>query len=171
MLKTAETPGLPARRGAFRLLTAVLWQQRPLDGALDYALQGITQLNDRALARSIASHTLRYLQDWDDLIDSTTAKPLPDDSRARMVLRMALTQALVLNLPHHAVVATALPLVEGGPRRLVHGILGRLLRSELALNPVPRLPESFAARWHEQYGDEVANALALAGANEPALDL
>ncbi len=171
MLKTVEIQGLAARRGAFRLLMAVLWQGRPLDGALDHALQGVSQSNDRALARSIASYTLRYLQEWDDLIDSTTAKPLPDDSRARMVLRLALTQAFVLNLPHHAVVATALPLIEGGPRRLVHGILGRLLRSDISASPSPRLPVAFAERWQKNYGDETVAALELAGARKPQLDL
>ena len=31
-------------------------------------------------------------------------------------------QALALGTPHHAAISTALPLVDGGPRRLVHGV-------------------------------------------------
>ena len=45
-----------------------------------------------------------------------------------MVLRLALAQKIGLGTPDHALVATALPLVDGGPRRLVHGVLGTLLR-------------------------------------------
>ena len=48
-----------------------------------------------------------------------------------MVLRLALAQKIGLGTPDHALVATALPLVDGGPRRLVHGVLGTLLRRGL----------------------------------------
>ena len=83
---------------------------------------------DRGLAVAIAGETLRRLPDLDALIDSATRQRLPDDSKARMVLRLALAQKIGLGTPDHALVATALPLVDGGPRRLVHGVLGTLLR-------------------------------------------
>ena len=83
---------------------------------------------DHALAVAIAGETLRRLPDLDALIDSATRQRLPDDSKARMVLRLALAQKIGLGTPDHALVATALPLVDGGPRRLVHGVLGTLLR-------------------------------------------
>src|SRR3546814_4749893 len=63
--------------------------------------------------------------DVDALIDGATNEILPDDVKARAVLRLALAQLLVLKSPGHAVVATALPLVAGGPRRLVHALLSR----------------------------------------------
>src|SRR3546814_7179779 len=63
--------------------------------------------------------------DIDALIDGATNEILPDDVKARAVLRLALAQLLILKSPGHAVVATALPLVAGGPRRLVHAILSR----------------------------------------------
>src|SRR3712207_7735084 len=53
-----------------------------------------------------------------------------DDAKARFALRIALVQALALGTPAHAAISTVLPLVEGGPRRLVHGVFGALLRSE-----------------------------------------
>jgi 16S rRNA (cytosine967-C5)-methyltransferase len=37
---------------------------------------------------------------------------------------MALAQMLRLGTPPHAAIATALPLLDKGPRRLVHGVLG-----------------------------------------------
>ena len=93
-----------------------------------------------ALAIAIAGETLRRLPDLDALIDSATRQRLPDDSKARMVLRLALAQKIGLGTPDHAVVATALPLVDGGPRRLVHGVLGTLLREGLPAMDAPHLP-------------------------------
>jgi 16S rRNA (cytosine967-C5)-methyltransferase len=145
------------------LLQSVLWQDRPLQDALGHALQGLDNPSDRGLAHSIALGTLRWLTDLDGLIDSATKNPLADDARARLVLRMALIQVLVLKTPPHAVIATNLPLLEGGPRRLVHGVLSRLLREAVALPDVPTLPAPFDARWPAG----VSDALAI----EPPLDL
>jgi 16S rRNA (cytosine967-C5)-methyltransferase len=165
------TAGVPARRGALRLLMSVLGRGTPLELALDSALDGIALPNDRALARNLAATVLRWLPDLDALIDSATPKPLPDDSRARMVLRIALAGWLKLGTPEHAAVATALPLVEGGPRRLVHGVLGTLMRRPATLPDVPHLPDLFAIRWAMDWGPEVADAAAAALADEPATDL
>ena len=165
------TAGVPARRGALRLLMAVLGRGTPLELAIESALDGIPLGNDRALARHLASTVLRWLPDLDALIDSATPKPLPDDARARHVLRIALAGWLKLGTPPHAVVATALPLVEGGPRRLVHGVLGNLIRSEAVLPDAPHLPDLFAIRWAMDWGPEVAEAAARSLAEEPATDL
>lgn len=162
--------GLSARKGAFRLLSAVLWQHRPLDVALDKALSGL-EGPDRSLARSIASHALRWLVDLDKAIDSCTRQPLPHDARARLVLRLALAQLWVLKTPPHAVVSTALPLVEAGPRRLVHGILSRLIKERRTLPEQPTLPEPYASRWSETYGAEATQRIARALAVETPLDL
>jgi 16S rRNA (cytosine967-C5)-methyltransferase len=163
-----EPTGTPARRAALRLLTAVLQQGRPLESALDGALSGVDATADRALARAIAGHVLRRLPDLDALIDGATARNLPHDARARTVLRIALAQALLMGTPPHAAVATALPLVEGGPRRLVHGVLSRLLREGAALPEPPTLPPGVAKRWRGRY-DLAAAARSIA--QEPPTDL
>jgi len=165
------TQGVPARKGALRLLMAVLGRATPLELALESALDGIAMANDRALARALASTVLRWLPDLDALIDTATPKPLPEDSRARMVLRIALAGWLKLGTPQHAAVATALPLVEGGPRRLVHGVLGTLMRGDATLPDVPHLPDLFAIRWAMDWGPDVAEAAAAMLAEEPAVDL
>jgi 16S rRNA (cytosine967-C5)-methyltransferase len=165
------TQGVPARKGALRLLMAVLGRGTPLELAIESSLDGITMANDRALARHLASTVLRWLPDLDALIDSATPKPLPDDARARMVLRIALAGWLKLGTPQHAAVATALPLVDGGPRRLVHGVLGNLMRANAALPDVPHLPDLFAIRWAMDWGPDVAEAAARSLADEPATDL
>ena len=150
---------------------AVLGRGTPLELAIESSLDGITMANDRALARHLASTVLRWLPDLDALIDSATPKPLPEDARARMVLRIALAGWLKLGTPQHAAVATALPLVEGGPRRLVHGVLGNLMRGNASLPDVPHLPDLFAIRWAMEWGPEVADAAAASLAEEPAVDL
>ena len=166
-----ESVGTPARRAALRLLTSVLQQGWALETALEGAFTGVERPADRALARAIVAATLRRLPDLDALIDSATPRPLPDDARARMVLRLALAQALILGTPPHAAIGTALPLVESGPRRLVHGVLSRLLREDATLPAVPTLPEPYAARWTAAYGAAATQAIAMTLAAEPPTDL
>ena len=77
--------GLPARRAALQMLDAVLRRGRTLDGRA-----GARDLPpaDQALAVAIAGEILRRIPDLDALIDSATRQRLPDDSKARMVLRL-----------------------------------------------------------------------------------
>ncbi|CAN5472653.1 RsmB/NOP family class I SAM-dependent RNA methyltransferase [soil metagenome] len=167
----AESAGTPARRAALRLLDAVLRKGLPLDAALASATAGIDRPDDRALAHAIAAEVLRRLPDLDALIDSATARPLPDDAKARFALRIALVQVLVLGTPPHAAIATALPLVDGGPRKLVHGVFGALMRSGALLPEPPNLPPAADMRWEAAWGEEVAEAARGAIAAPPPLDL
>ena len=165
-----EIAGLPARQAALRLLDAVLRQGQTLDNAAANAVRGIPAHEDRALALAIASEVLRHLTDLDALIDSATTNRLPDDAKARMVLRIALVQALILKTPPHAAIATALPMVLGGPRRLVHGVFGTLIRQGVLLPEVPTLPSEVATRW-AVWGAPALNDAALALAEPPPLDI
>ncbi|MDZ4140170.1 MAG: RsmB/NOP family class I SAM-dependent RNA methyltransferase [Erythrobacter sp.] len=167
------TPGLPVRRAALRLLDAVLRRGETLEIAEGAALSGIRTAPDRALARAIASETLRWLTDIDALIDSVTKQRLPDDAKARMVLRIMLAQALRLDTPPHAVIATGLPLLAGGPRRLAHGVFSAVMKAggvkpDVGVLPdAPTLPPAVIARW----GEERAAAIAPGLAFPPELDL
>ena len=161
--------GLPARKAALRILDAVLRRGQTMDNAAQ-AARGLPPA-DAALASAIAGETLRRLPDLDALIDGATRQRLPDDAKARMVLRLALAQKIGLGTPDHALVATALPLVDGGPRRLVHGVLGSLLRKGMPTIEEPRLPEDVEQRWREAWGDDVVTAARRAIAHRPPLDL
>jgi 16S rRNA (cytosine967-C5)-methyltransferase len=161
--------GVPARRAALQMLDGVLRRGETLDGAAQ-AARGLPPA-DRNLALAIAGETLRRLPDLDALIDGATRQRLPDDAKARMVLRIALAQAVGLGTPDHAVVATALPLVDGGPRRLVHGVLGTLLRRGVPAVDSPRLPEAVEERWRKAWGDAVVEAARRQIAKRPPLDL
>jgi 16S rRNA (cytosine967-C5)-methyltransferase len=163
--------GTASRRAAMRLLDAVLRKGLPLEAALDTAARDLDRPDDRAFAHAIAAETLRRLTDLDALIDGATKKPLPDDSKARSALRIALVQALAMDTPHHAAISTVLPLVEGGPRRLVHGVFSAVIRSGAALPEIPRLPGPVAARWEKAWGGDILEEAAAAIAVPPPLDL
>jgi len=161
--------GLGARKAALRMLDSVLRKGQTLDSAASTARD--LPPPDRALASAIAGETVRRLPDLDALIDSATHQRLPDDSKARTVLRLALAQKIGLGTPDHAIVATALPLVDGGPRRLVHGVLGTLLRRGLPASDAPKLPSEVEDRWREAWGEDMVEAARRQIARRPSLDL
>lgn len=165
-----EIAGLPARRAALKLLDNVLRMGTPMDQATNGACKGLDS-PDRALAIAIAQEVLRWLPDLDVLIDSKTKQRLPEDAKARMVIRIALAQMLRLQTPPHAAIATALPLVDGGPKRLVHGVLGNLFRSKAVLPDQPSLPDGAAMRWQQAWGDEMLTGAQTALAEPPLLDI
>lgn len=161
-----DIPGLPARRAALRLLDAVLRRGETLDQAAHNALQPIRGEADRALARALAGEALRWMVDLDALIDSATVQRLPDDAKPRAVLRLMLAGWLRLETPPHAVIATGLPLLAGGPRRLAHGVFSTLVKRNAQLPGAPTLPEGVIARWGDR-ASEIAAALAV----PPPLDI
>ena len=77
-----------------------------------------------------------------------------------------LAQWLRLDTPPHAVIATGLPLLAGGPRRLAHGVFGALVRKDVRLPATPTLPGVVAERWGGR-----AASIAAGLAEPPPLDL
>lgn len=165
-----DAPGVPARRAALRLLDAVLRRGDPLDQAAPPVLRAIERGDDRALALAIVQESLRWMADLDAMIDGATRQALPDDAKARGVLRLMLAQALRLGLPPHAVIATGLPLLTGGPRRLAHGVFSSILKTGATLPAAPTLPPLAATRWAEAWPDRLS-AIAAGLAEPPPLDL
>jgi 16S rRNA (cytosine967-C5)-methyltransferase len=161
-----EIQGLGARRAALRLLDAVLRRGETLDQATGPATVGLLTSSDAGLARAIAGEALRWIADLDSLIDSATRQRLADDAKARTVLRIMLAQWLRLETPAHVVVATGLPMLSGGPRRLAHGVFGTLVRAGATLPAAPTLPLAVAERWGKR-----AVAIATGLADPPPLDL
>lgn len=166
-----DPPGTPARRAALFLLDAVLRKGLSLEAALPAATRALPRADDRAFALAIASEALRRLPDLDALIDGATARPLPPDAKARAALRIALTQGLAMDTAPHAAISTVLPLVDGGPRKLVHGVFGTLVRGGAKLPEVPTLPPEIAARWTAAWSEAEAAAAARALAAPPPVDL
>lgn len=172
---SSKVPGLPARTAALRLLDAVCRRGETLDQALPVSTAKLSNQSDRSLAHNIAANALRWMTALDAMIDSATKKRLPDDAKARMALRIALVQVLILETPQHAAIATALPLVHGGPRRLVHGVFSTVMRGlesgALSLPEHPEIPGETLDRWTDRWGEDVAIAAGQAWATSPPLDL
>jgi 16S rRNA (cytosine967-C5)-methyltransferase len=166
-----DAAGVPARRAALRLLDAVLRRGLALEAALPAATRDLPRDDDRALAHALAATVLRRLPQLDALIDRATPRRLPDDAKARSVLRLALAQALALGTPPHAAVATVLPLVDGGPRKLVHGVFGAVMRGGWSLPAEGALPAAVATRWGAAWSDDAVAAAATLLAEPPPLDL
>ena len=169
--KRDDGAGVPARRAALRILDAVMRQGLPLEAALDSATRGLPKDADRAFAHAIAAEVLRHVPDLDALIDSATRRRLPDDAKARFALRIALVQALALGTPLHAAISTVLPLVDGGPRKLVHGVFGAVTREGAKLPDPPNLPADVSQRWGTAWGDAVVEAARHAIARLAPIDL
>ncbi|WP_380875405.1 rRNA methyltransferase [Sphingomonas sp. DBB INV C78] len=170
-MSDTEPAGVATRRAAMRLLDAVLRQGLPLEAALGSATAELERADDRAFAHAIAGEVLRRLPDLDALIDSATTKRLPGDAKARFALRVALAQALALGTAPHAAIATVLPLMDGGPRRLVHGVFGAVMRGETKLPDPPGLPKAISKRWRKAWGAGAADAARHAIAAPPPIDL
>jgi 16S rRNA (cytosine967-C5)-methyltransferase len=161
-----QIQGAPARLAALKLIDAVLRRGETLEQAAPGATGNLLTHSDVGLARALASEVLRWLTDLDGLIDSATKKNLPDDAKARSVLRLMLAGWLRLETPPHAVVATGLPLLAGGPRRLAHGVFSTLVKKGVALPAAPTLPEPVRERWGAR-----AEVIAAGLAEPPPLDL
>lgn len=71
----------------------------------------------------------------------------------------------------HAVLATSLALLAGGPRRLVHAVLARLDREGAQLPDAPHLPADWAARWEAAHGADFVLRARVALGRVPATDL
>lgn len=162
----AQPTGIHARRAALQMLDAVLRRGETLEQAEGPALKSVRSMPDKGLARALANETLRWLTDLDALIDSATKQRLPDDAKVRTVLRLMLAGWLRLETPPHAVIATGLPLLAGGPRRLAHGVFSTLDKRGAQLPDVPTLPERVCERWGER-----ASPIAAGLAEPPPLDL
>ena len=167
----ADPAGVPARRAALRLIDAVLRRGQPLESGLAAANADLQSTADRGLAHALAATVLRWLPDLDALIDSATKQILPPDAKARMALRIALAQSLKLGTPDHAAISTVLPLVDGGPRKLVHGVFGTLNRKGATLPELPSLPDPVMLRWQAAWGDAMCEAARAALAEPPPIDL
>ncbi|MEP5937970.1 MAG: RsmB/NOP family class I SAM-dependent RNA methyltransferase [Erythrobacter sp.] len=162
----AEPSGIHARRAALHLLDAVIRRGQTLDQSFHSATRTLRKPADKALARALVSESLRWLTDLDGLIDSATKNNLPDDAKPRNVLRLMLAGWLRLHTPPHAVIATGLPLLSGGQRKLAHGVFSNLDKQNVRLPDVPSLPAFVAERW----GD-TAPVIAAGLVNPPPLDL
>ena len=161
----------PTRTAAFALLTAVCERRRSLDEALGQL--PAMDARDRAAGHRLAAAVLRRAGTLDAVLEPFLRRAPPDP--VRTVLRIGAAGLLVLDLPPHAAVGTAVDLARARGLAPFAGLVNAVLRKvatagKAALEAVdsPRLdtPNWLWASWG-------ANARAIATAHqlEAPLDL
>lgn len=193
--KTAPAPrahardhnvGLPARRAAVALLGAVLKDAQPLDEALVSSrgarLMDSMAVRDRALARAIASTTLRRMGQLDAVLNKVLDKGLPKKAGPlHEILLTGACQILFLDTPDHAAIDLAVTLAKQDRKaRHFDKLVNAVLRKAASQGPgmvagqnAERLntPDWLWQRWTRFYGDDITRRIAGAHLKEAALDL
>ena len=191
--ETRDTPaareaqaGLPARRAAVELLSAVIDKKQPLDDILSRSLATGWMFDlparDRAHARAIVATSLRRRGEIDHVLGHFLERGLPDKSgKLYPILLSGAAQLMFLKTPPHAAIDLAVRLAQwdGRARRydkLVNAVLRRVAKEGDAIAAgldAPRVntPDWLWQRWVARYGEERAHLIAAANLIEPPLDL
>src|SRR3954463_2581302 len=168
--------GLPARKAALAILTAVLRQRRPLDALLE-PLKNL-EPRDAGFARALASESLRHFGELDAVIRQCVPKPLaPHKSGAATeILILGACELLILGVPAHASVDAANRLAAADNKAvhfksLINAVLRRISRegeaARAGLDSVRlNTPDWLWTRWVAQYGQDTAYAIASASQAE-----
>ena len=122
--ETRDTPaareaqaGLPARRAAVELLSAVIDKKQPLDDILSRSLATGWMFDlparDRALARAIVATSLRRRGEIDHVLGHFLERGLPDKSgKLYPILLSGAAQLMFLKTPPHAAIDLAVRLAQ-----------------------------------------------------------
>jgi 16S rRNA (cytosine967-C5)-methyltransferase len=178
--------GLPARRAAVELLSAVVDKKQPLDDILSRSLATGWMFDlpqrDRALARAIVATSLRRRGQIDLVLNTFLERGLPEKAgKLYSVLLSGAAQLLFLKTPPHAAIDLAVRLAQWDSRarrydKLVNAVLRRVAKEGDAIAAsldAPRVntPDWLWERWVARYGEDRARAIAAANLVEPPLDL
>ena len=162
----------PAREIAFRVLLRV----HGGGYATDLLRKESADPRDLALAESIVLGCLRYQAQLDYLIEHFSGrKQLKLDDAVRIALRMGIFQLRYLDrIPPHAAVTESVDLVKQAHKRSAAGFVNAVLR-KVSRKPVAwpdlatelSVPAWMLERWHHQYGEPAAAAIASAALEQP----
>jgi 16S rRNA (cytosine967-C5)-methyltransferase len=167
------------------MLRQVIEHHVPLDSILDEKSGNPHFLEldqrDRALVRAIVGVALRRRGEIEVAIAKALDKPLPENAVAlSALLHIAVAQILFLDVPDHAAVSLAVTQAGGSHRTgrargLVNGVLRQLVRNrtESPSTVAARVntPDWLFERWSVAYGEAIAERIAAAHLELPALDL
>jgi 16S rRNA (cytosine967-C5)-methyltransferase len=183
--KVSTAPaGLPARKAALAILSAVLRRKRPLDAAVEETLAAAKlEPRDAGFARVIATTSLRRFGQLEAAILGFVDKtPPPHKAGPTLEILIAGTcELLFLGVAPHAAVDGANRLAQGDAKAvhfkgLINAVLRRISREGagvLANQDGERLntPDWLWTRWLENYGEAGCRAIAQAHLAIPPLDL
>lgn len=176
-----QPAGLAARQCAVDVVGRILSAGVPHDEAMRGSIDGL-EPRDVRLVTAIVLAFFRCKGEIDDALDSLLEQPLPVRSGpTRLILQCALAQLMVVGLPPHAVIDSAVALSRHhGQAKHFSGLVNAVLRNwerkgrhELTPAEAARVntPAWAWRRWWDVYGPEVASRMAMAHAGEPPLDV
>lgn len=177
-----NTPGLAARRVAADLISQIITARKPLDALLEEGKAGgYAHLppQDKALARAIASTTLRHFGEIQQLVSNRLTGRMPASAPYLPgVIYSGVAQILFMEVADHAAVSLAVDAAASDPKArhfkpLVNGILRGILRDRDAFRPDATLnaPGWLREMLIGQYGAEKAGAIMQANMRRAGLDL
>ncbi len=178
----AQAHGLMARTVALNIIREVRHNRRSLDNAIAASnAYSKLQARDRDFVKHLLTSVLRHHGQIDALINSCLDRPLPRRAiLVRDILRLGVTQLVILGTPAHAAVDTAVRLCvqfrHPGQKGLVNAVMRRLSREgpdRLKLQDGPRLntPDWLWKSWESTYGKNICRQIATAHMHQPPLDL
>jgi 16S rRNA (cytosine967-C5)-methyltransferase len=178
--------GLPARRAAVELLSAVLQRKQALDDVLGRSLEKGAMFNltarDRALTRAIVATSLRRKGQLDHVLGAFLERGLPERSGTLYpILLSAAAQLVFLQTPPHAAIDLAVTLAQYDPKakrydKLANAVLRKVASEGEAIAvslDAARVntPDWLWTRWVTYWGEKRARAVAEMHLIEQPLDL
>ncbi|MXU66481.1 RsmB/NOP family class I SAM-dependent RNA methyltransferase [Oceanomicrobium pacificus] len=171
-----DETGLAARRAALALLSKVTGSGAPLSEVQDEALARLDPA-ERARAQSLVLAALRHIDRLDSVIDAhlTKAPPL----KMRNILRLAAAEMLVLDVPPHAAVDSAVRLTRADRKvqhlsKLANAVARRVSETDadaFAALPPTRMPAWIRKPVQRQIGAERVEAIEAVQSQRPPLDI
>jgi len=178
--------GLPARRAAVELLSAVLQKKQALDDLLGRSLEKGAMFNltarDRALTRAIVATSLRRKGQLDHVLGTFLERGMPERAGTLYpILLSAAAQLVFLKTPPHAAIDLAVTLAQYDPKakrydKLTNAVLRKVASEGEAIAAsldAPRIntPDWLWTRWVTYWGETRAREIAAMNLIEPPLDL
>ena len=156
---------MSVRGAALGLLSDILDRGQELDRVFDTHAEGL-EGRDRALLRMMVATTLRHLKGLDTLIDERVERK--PDTPIRHILRLGLTQLLLMKVEDHAALNETVALAAEKKRGFINAVLRRVQREDVALTGgnATNIPDWLLDIWRADYGREQALNIAENSAQE-----
>jgi len=171
--------GLITRQIAFDLLHQILGQKKPMDQVFSN-YKGFAGLESRDInfVRMLVATCLRRKGQLDKIVEYCQDKPKPlNPKNIYYVLYIGLCQVLYMDVPDHAAVDTTVRLAEGQKmerqKGFINAVLRRVLREKDKVNfdEINNIPDWLINAWEQDYGEDVAERIALASLKEAPTDI
>lgn len=171
--------GLASRKIAHALLMKVFKQKQTLEQAMAAEAKALNTLSgpDRGFVYHLVMSVLRHKGACDALLKQYLQQPIKDSRLdITLCLYLGICQLFVLKSPPHAVVDTSVELAKQchpALSGLVNAVLKKISKEGNfgAIAPSSNVPEWLWQAWVKDYGEALAEEIALEHLVEPPLDI